>query len=39
MDKKLPAIETNDQQQQVAFEELNDSQLALIGGGIAETIL
>lgn len=39
MDKKMPAMEGSDQQPQFAFEELNDAQLALVGGGIAETIL
>jgi hypothetical protein len=39
MDKKILTSDASDQQVQLAFEELNDAQLALIGGGIGETIL
>ena len=39
MDKNTAVVEVQEKQDISAFQDLSDMQLALVGGGIAETIL
>jgi hypothetical protein len=39
MDKNVAVVEDQEIRDVSAFQDLNDMQLALIGGGIGETIL